>query len=211
MDPDLISATLASTQVLPLVQADDPDIARRTAMALIAGGLPVLEVVLRTDAAIDCLAHLVAELPDALIGAGTVITSDQAQAVIDHGATFVVSPGLAPDVVAVCQARAVPVFPGVATATELTAAYNLGLRNVKLFPAGLSGGPAMVRALASVFRDVRFVPTGGVNAQNLGAFLEIPSVLACGGSWLTPSSAIESGDFGAITELAEQAVAIAAS
>ena len=101
-------------------------------------------------------------------------------------------------------------LPGVVTATELTAGYNLGLRTMKFFPAGLAGGPKMLKAFASVFRDVNFMPTGGVNAANLNEFLAIPAVLACGGTWLTPKAAIESGDFDAITKLAKEALSIAA-
>lgn len=207
---DSISATVAATPVVPLVQSNDPETALQIAKALIAGGLTVLEVVLRTDEAFACMAHLVEQLPDAHVGAGTVVTPAQAERVIAGGAKFVVSPGLDPDVVAFCQSRNIPVFPGVVTATELTAAYNQGLRTVKFFPAALAGGPKVIKALSSVFRDVQFMPTGGVNAANLPEYLEIPSVIGCGGTWLTPSDEIEAGNFGAITALAKEAVAIAA-
>ena len=178
--------------------------------ALIAGGLNVLEVVLRTDAALDCLEAIVKAFPNAHVGAGTVVTPDQAREVIRRGATFVVSPGLDAEIVQICQEANIPVLPGVVTATELTAGYNLGLRTMKFFPAGLAGGPKMLKAFASVFRDVNFMPTGGVNAANLNEFLAIPAVLACGGTWLTPKAAIESGDFDAITKLAKEALSIAA-
>ena len=115
------------------------------------------------------------------------------------------------EVVKICQDAGVPILPGIATATELTQAYNLGLRTVKFFPAGLAGGPKMLKAFASVFQDVRFMPTGGVSAANLPQFLEIPAVLACGGSWLTPKDAIAAGDFAAITAIAKEAVKIAQS
>ena len=208
---NIITATLERTPVVPLVQSDDPDTALKISEALVEGGLTVLEVVLRTDAAVECMAHLVKTLPDAHIGAGTVVTPAQARKVIELGAKFVVSPGLDADVVKVCQAAGVPILPGIATATELTQAYNLGLRTVKFFPAGLAGGPKMLKAFSSVFRDVRFMPTGGVKAANLTEFLEIPAVLACGGSWLTPKDAIAAGDFAAITALAKEAVSIAQS
>jgi len=208
---NIITATLERTPVVPLVQSDDPDTALKISKALVEGGLTVLEVVLRTDAAVECMAHLVKTLPDAHIGAGTVVTPAQARKVIELGAKFVVSPGLDADVVKVCQAAGVPILPGIATATELTQAYNLGLRTVKFFPAGLAGGPKMLKAFSSVFRDVRFMPTGGVKAANLTEFLEIPAVLACGGSWLTPKDAIAAGDFAAITALAKEAVSIAQS
>ena len=208
---DEISQALSKTPVVPLIQSNDPQIALEIARALVAGGLRVLEVVLRTNEAVECLRYLCAELPDAFIGAGTVIDLAQAEKVIDCGAQFVVAPGLDADVVRYCQSKDIPVFPGVSTATELTAAYNLGLRTVKFFPAALSGGPKMLGALSSVFRDVQFMPTGGVSAGNLDEYLSVPSVIGCGGSWLTPAAEIEAGNFAAITKLAEEAVALAAS
>ena len=207
---DKLISTLRAAPVVPLVQSDEPQTALKISEALIAGGLNVLEVVLRTDAALDCLEAIVKAFPNAHVGAGTVVTPDQAREVIRRGATFVVSPGLDAEVVQICQEANIPVLPGVVTATELTAGYNLGLRTMKFFPAGLAGGPKMLKAFASVFRDVNFMPTGGVNAANLNEFLAIPAVLACGGTWLTPKAAIESGDFDAITKLAKEALSIAA-
>ena len=208
---DAIAEALSKTPVVPLVQSNDPETALEIARALVEGGLTVLEVVLRTDEAVECLRYLAAELPGAHIGAGTVLDVAQAEKVIDCGAQFVVAPGLDPDVIRYCQSQNTPVFPGIATATELTAAYNLGLRIVKFFPASLSGGPKMIQALASVFRDVQFMPTGGIRAENLSDFLEVPSVIGCGGSWLTPAAEIEAGNFAAITTLAQEAVALAAA
>jgi 2-dehydro-3-deoxyphosphogluconate aldolase/(4S)-4-hydroxy-2-oxoglutarate aldolase len=144
------------------------------------------------------------------MGAGTVLSTEHAHSALDAGARFIVSPGLSEDVVRVASDAGLPVFPGVATATELQRAWNLGLRIVKFFPAGQAGGVAMIKALASVFRDVRFMPTGGVSASNLADYLTVPAVIACGGSWLTPKEAIAAGDYRAVTELAAQAVAIAA-
>ena len=207
---DKLISTLRAAPVVPLVQSDDPQTALKISEALIAGGLNVLEVVLRTDAALDCLEAIVKAFPNAHVGAGTVVTPDQAREVIRRGATFVVSPGLDAEIVQICQEANIPVLPGVVTATELTAGYNLGLRTMKFFPAGLAGGPKMLKAFASVFRDVNFMPTGGVNAANLNEFLAIPAVLACGGTWLTPKAAIESGDFDAITKLAKEALSIVA-
>lgn len=207
---DIISKTLASTPVVPLVQANDPDVALSIAKALIEGGLTVLEVVLRTPEALDCMEHLAKNLPDAHVGAGTVLTAGQTEDVIRRGAKFVVSPGLDPASVGICQEAGLPIYPGVVTATEMQQAYNLGLRAVKFFPAGLAGGPKMLKAFSSVFQDVRIMPTGGVNAANLPDYLAVPAVIACGGSWLTPAEAIKSGDFGAITKLAKEAVEIAA-
>lgn len=207
---DNIISMLRRAPVVPLVQSDDPEIALATAQALLKGGLNVIEVVLRTDDALACLNKIAKELPFARVGAGTVLSAEQAEKAIDHGAQFIVSPGLNESVVSVARANNMPVLPGIATATELQQAWNMDLRTVKFFPAGLAGGPKMLKALSSVFRDVEFMPTGGVNAGTLADYLAVPAVLACGGSWLTPKDAIASGDFEAITTLAKQALSIAA-
>ena len=131
------------------------------------------------------------------------------EAVLLEGAKFIVLPGLYSPVIKVAQAASLPVFPGVATATEVQHAWNAGLRSLKFFPASLCGGTAMLKALGSVFRDISFVPTGGVSADNLADYLALPNVLACGGSWLTPKSAVEQGEYQKITQLAAEAVSIA--
>lgn len=207
---ELISS-LEAKRVVPLVQSEDPATALKISEALLEGGLDVLEVVLRTDAALDCLEAIAKEFPQAHVGAGTVLSADQSEEVVRRGATFIVSPGLDPASVKFAQSVDVPILPGVSTASEALAAWNMGLRTVKLFPASVVGGPKMLKALGSVYRDMRFMPTGGVNPDNLKDFLAIPAVLACGGSWLTPKAAIEAGDFGAITKLAKDAIAIANS
>lgn len=204
-----LTQSLEAKRVVPLVQSDDIKTALKTSEALLAGGLEVLEVVLRTDAALDCLEAIAKEFPDAHVGAGTVLSAAQCEEVIRCGASFIVSPGLDAASVEVANKANLPILPGIATATELQKAWNLGLRTVKFFPAGLAGGPKMLKALSSVYRDVRFMPTGGVNAANLKDYLAVPAVLACGGSWLTPKDAIASGDFGAITKLAKQAIELA--
>lgn len=201
--------SLESKRVVPLVQSADVKTALKISEALLEGGLDVLEVVLRTDAAMDCLEAIAKEFPDAHVGAGTVLSAEQSQEVIRRGASFIVSPGLDAASVEVANAAGLPILPGIATATELQRAWNLGLRTVKFFPAGLAGGPKMLKALSSVYRDVRFMPTGGVNPDNLKDYLAIPAVLACGGSWLTPKDAIAKGDFGAITKLAQEAIKLA--
>lgn len=201
--------SLESKRVVPLVQSADIKTALKISEALLAGGLDVLEVVLRTDAAMDCLEAIAKEFPDAHVGAGTVLSAEQSQEVIRRGASFIVSPGLDAASVEVANAAGLPILPGIATATELQRAWNLGLRTVKFFPAGLAGGPKMLKALSSVYRDVRFMPTGGVNPENLKDYLTIPAVLACGGSWLTPKEAIAKGDFGVITKLAQEAIKLA--
>jgi 2-dehydro-3-deoxyphosphogluconate aldolase/(4S)-4-hydroxy-2-oxoglutarate aldolase len=200
---------LAESGVVPLVQADVPETAIEISKALLAGGLSVIEVVLRTDDALRCLEAVGKAVPQAIVGAGTVLTADQAEAAIGAGARFIVSPGLDDAVVQAAITHGLPVFPGVATATELQRAHNLGLRTVKFFPAGVAGGTAMIKALSSVFRGMKFMPTGGISASNLAEYLALPSVVACGGSWLTPAAAIENNDYGKITSLAVEAVAIA--
>lgn len=206
---DKLTQSLEAKRVVPLVQSDDIKTALKTSEALLAGGLEVLEVVLRTDAALDCLEAIAKEFPQAHVGAGTVLSAAQCEEVIRRGASFIVSPGLDEASVDVANAANLPILPGIATATELQRAWNLGLRTVKFFPAGLAGGPKMLKALSSVYRDVRFMPTGGVNAGNLKEYLALPAVLACGGSWLTPKDAIANGDFGAITKLAKEAIELA--
>lgn len=201
---------LQRVKVVPLVQSDSVPEALKISEALLKGGLDVLEVVLRTEAAMECLSAIVKEFPHAKVGAGTVLTKAQGEIVLDTGADFIVSPGLDTDIVRMAQAANIPILPGIATATELQRAWNLGLKAVKFFPAGLAGGPKMLGALSSVFQAVKFMPTGGVSAQNLKEYLAVPSVMACGGSWLTPKDAIASGDFAAITKLAQEAAALAA-
>lgn len=204
-----IQERLRATPVVPLIQADDPDIAVSIANALVEGGLTVLEVVFRTNAALECLAAVVESVEEAIAGAGTVLNAEQAVQAVNAGARFIVSPGLDDGVVDVALGNTLPVFPGVATATEMQAAWNMGLRIVKFFPAGQAGGPAMIKSLSSVFRDMSIMPTGGVSAANLNEYLAVPAVIACGGSWLTPSAAIDAGDFAAITRLAKEAAEIA--
>jgi len=199
-----INEILASRPVVPLIQADDPAVAVKTAEALAKGGLAVAEVVFRTDRALECLRAVADELPDVIAGAGTVLSEAQANAALDNGAKFIVSPGFDDGVVGVAKERGVPVYPGIMTPSEVQRAFNAGLDTVKFFP------PA-IKALASVFRTMKFMPTGGVSAANLGEFLAVPSILACGGSWLTPAADIAAGNYDAVTALAAEAVEIASA
>ena len=206
---DDLHKRLEQAPVVPLVVPDDPETAIKTAQALVAGGLTVIEVVLRTPEAVQCLSEVASAVPDAIVGAGTVLSDRQAAEVVFAGAQFIVSPGLYAPVVEYAKSARLPVFPGVATASEAQNAWNMGLRSLKFFPASLAGGPAMLKAIGSVFKDVKFMPTGGVSAANLSDYLALPNVLACGGSWLTPKSAIAEGNYQIITDLAAEAVAIA--
>ncbi len=202
---------LIAAPVVPLVQAEDPDVAVSISQALASGGLKVIEVVLRTERALDCLREVASQVADVIVGAGTVLTAAQAEQALDNGAKFLVSPGLEDGVVRVARERDVPVYPGTVTASEIQRAYNLGLRTVKFFPASIAGGVPALKAFAGVFREMRFMPTGGVSAENLADYLGVPAVLACGGSWLTPAKSIEARDFEAISKLASDAVNIAKS
>lgn len=204
-----ITELLSNNPVVPLVQADDPAIAVDTSRALAAGGLKVAEVVFRTDRALECLQAVADQVPEMIAGAGTVLSAEQANAALDHGAKFIVSPGLDDGVVGVAKERGVPIYPGTMTPSEVQHAFNLGLDTVKFFPASIAGGVPALKALASVFRTMKFMPTGGVSPGNLADFLAVPAVLACGGSWLTPADAIASGNYEKITTLAAEAVAIA--
>ena len=206
---DELSNRLTAAPVVPLIGENDPARAVATANALAEGGLSVIEVVMRSDDAQRGMEAIIQQTNGLLVGAGTVLTLDQAKSVLDSGAQFIVCPGLVDEIVTYCLDNNVPIYPGTMTAGEVQRAYALGLREVKFFPASLAGGVPMLKALSSVFREMRFMPTGGVSAANLAEFLALPSVLACGGSWLTPKDAVEAGDYATVTRLASEAVAIA--
>jgi len=198
-------------RIIPVAVVDNADRAPALGSALMAGGLPLVEVTLRTPAGLAAIATLVdaggpAGGPPLLVGAGTVLTVAQVDAAVAAGASFVVSPGYSPAVVARCLELGVSVLPGVATAGEMMAALDQGLDLVKFFPAAGLGGPAGLAAFAAVFTELGFVPTGGVSLANLGQYLAMPSVTAVGGSWLAPRRAIAEADFGRIEQLARQAV-----
>jgi 2-dehydro-3-deoxyphosphogluconate aldolase/(4S)-4-hydroxy-2-oxoglutarate aldolase len=199
---------LAERRVVPVVVLQDPGGAKPLAAALAAGGLPLAEVTFRTAAAAATVAAM-AEDPALTVGAGTVISVDQVDAAVAAGAQFVVSPGFSARVVSRCQELGVPVVPGVATATELMAALDAGITTVKLFPAEASGGIKLLRSLAPVFPQVRFVPTGGITAANAPIYLAEPSVLAVGGSWMVAPSLLAQCSWARVTRLAAEAVALA--
>lgn len=204
-----LNSRLANAPVVPLVQADDPDVAVAITKALADGGLTVIEVVLRTPAALDCLQAICEMNGDLIAGAGTVLSAEQAETVLGRGAQFIVSPGLDEATVGVARDADVQIFPGVVTPSEVMKARNLGIKIAKFFPASIAGGIPALRAFGSVFGDMQFMPTGGVSAANLPEFLALKNVVACGGSWLTPADAIEAGNYAEITRLAREAVSIA--
>ena len=195
-------------RLLPVVVLDDAAAALQLGAAIRAGALSSIEITLRTSAAIAAIAALAGE-GDLLVGAGTVLTAAQAEAAVAAGASFIVSPGVSAAVVTWCRNAGVPVIPGVATPTDIQAALDLGIDVVKFFPADINGGLPAIKALAAPFADVKFVPTGGVSAQNLAAYLEHPSVLAVGGSWMVARSLIAGHDWDGITALVAAAVVIA--
>lgn len=203
-----ILGALGARRLIPVVVLDDARHAEPLAAALVAGGLPVAEVTFRTAAAEDAI-RAIAARGDMLVGAGTVLTIDQVDRAVAAGASYVVSPGLSRAVVERCREHGVLALPGAVTATEVQAALELGLTTVKFFPAGTSGGAAAIRALAAPFGGVTFVPTGGVGPANLREYLDIPAVLAVGGSWMVPRDALAAGDFARITALTAEAVALA--
>jgi 2-dehydro-3-deoxyphosphogluconate aldolase/(4S)-4-hydroxy-2-oxoglutarate aldolase len=200
---------LTRVRVVPVVEIGQARHAVPLAFALAEGGLTCLEITFRTAAAAEAITAVAAEAPDVLVGAGTVRTVEQVDMAVAAGARFLVAPGLSPVVVARAHAHGVPMLPGVCTPTEVEQAAGLGLRLVKFFPAEAAGGVACLKALSGPFRDMRFVPTGGIGPGNLADYLELPLVAACGGSWMTPPQAVASGDFAAVTRLAAEAAQIA--
>lgn len=206
--PTDVRHLLQGARIVPVAVIDDPGRAPGLGEALLAGGLDVIEVTLRTPAAVEAIAAL-AGVPGMRTGAGTVVTADQVDAAVDAGATFVVSPGLSADVVRRCRERGVPVLPGVATPSDLMAAVALGLTEVKFFPAGVLGGPAALKALSAPFPGMTFVPTGGVSAANLADYLRLPCVAAVGGSWMVGRDVVAAGRWQEITDLTAQAVRLA--
>ena len=194
--------------VIPVVALEDAGDAIPLAQALIAGGLPCAEITFRTTAAAEAIQAIASKYPDLLIGAGTVLTVEQAEQAIQAGAKFIVSPGLDEEVVAFCQSQHIVVIPGVVTPTELQKALKLGLSVLKFFPAEASGGIPYLKALSGPFKQVRFIPTGGISVENLPDYLELPQVLACGGSWLVKKTMIAAGQFDQIEQLAREALAL---
>ena len=196
---------LKQERIIPVVKIQDASKAPALARALLDGGISVMELTFRTDAAADAIRAVCRETPEMAVCAGTVLTPEQAQEALLAGAKAIVSPGTNEEVVRFCLAHGVPVIPGVATPTEAEACMRMGLDTVKLFPAEVLGGTAMLKALAGPYAKLRFMPPGGINLRNLPEYLRLPNVLCCGGSWIAPEKLIDAGDFGAITELAREA------
>lgn len=202
---------ISSLGVIPVIQLDSVDQAKPLLDALCAGGLPAAEITLRTPAGIEAIALLRESHSEALIGAGTVRTAEDARDAIVRGAQFVVSPGTDLEVMTVCRDHGVPSVPGACTPTEIGTAVRAGAALVKFFPAGPLGGVSFLKAIAGPFPEVRFVPTGGVGAGDLADYLRVPSVAACGGTWLAKREVLALGQYDEIEELAREAMAIVKS
>ena len=200
---------LARAGVVPVVVIEDAKDAVPTANAMVAGGIDVMEITFRTAAAPDAIEAVSKNCPDMLVGAGTVLNLEQCKLAVEKGAKFIVSPGFDPQVVAWCIENGIAVTPGCVTPTEITAAVNMGLKVVKFFPANVYGGLNAMKNLSAPFVGVKFMPTGGVNAQNLREYIDAPFIHAVGGSWVCPKADIAAGNFEKITELCAQARAAA--
>ncbi|MDC7713264.1 bifunctional 4-hydroxy-2-oxoglutarate aldolase/2-dehydro-3-deoxy-phosphogluconate aldolase [Vogesella sp. LYT5W] len=200
---------LRQSPVMPVIVVNDAAVAVDLARALVAGGIRTLEITLRTKAALAAMRRIRDEVPDALVGAGTVRTRAHLEAALDAGAQFGLSPGLTPELAAAARASGVPFIPGVATASEAMHAQDEGFNILKLFPAEAVGGIKLLKALAGPLPELRFCPTGGIDASNAPAYLAQPNVLAVGGSWLTPADALAAQDWARITQLAREASALA--
>ena len=192
--------------IVPVVVIENADNAVDTADALKAGGIHSMEITLRTEAALDAIKNVAGERPDMLVGAGTVLNLEQAKLSIDAGAKFIVSPGFDEEVVRFCIEKNVAVTPGCVTPTEIMRAVKLGCKVLKFFPANVYGGLSALKALAGPFGGVKFIPTGGVNTENIGQFVNAPFVYAVGGSWVCPKADINAKNFEKITALCKEAV-----
>lgn len=197
---------LAAARIIPVVDVDTVGHAVLLGRALADAGFTCVEITFRTAAATDSIAAVSADVPELAVGAGTVRTVGQARSAVQAGARFLVAPGLNPAIAAEAQALEVPMLPGVCTPTEIEQALGLGLTLLKFFPAEASGGIACLSALAGPYPDVMFVPTGGIGPANLPGYLALPTVVACGGSWMAPRSLIAQGDFAAIAVLAAESL-----
>ena len=196
---------LSNAGVVPVVVLNDVKDAIPTAKALLAGGIDVMEITFRTTAAADSIAAVAKECPNMLVGAGTVITLEQCKTAVDCGAKFIVSPGFSEEVVAWCVANDIAIVPGCVTPSEIMAAMSYGLKVVKFFPANVYGGLNAMKALSGPFGGIKFIPTGGVNGQNIGEYMAAPFIHAVGGSWVCAKEDIAAGNFDKITALCKQA------
>lgn len=194
--------------IVPVVILDDAKNAEPLGNALCEGGLPCAEITFRTAAAEESI-HIMAEkFPDMLIGAGTVLTTEQVDKAIAAGAKFIVSPGLNPKIVKYCVSQGIPITPGTSTPSDVESALELGLKVVKFFPAEACGGLKMIKAMAAPYTEVKFMPTGGINPENVKEYLAYDRIIACGGSWMVKGNLIQAGKFHKIKKLVKESVEI---
>ena len=201
-----IAGWIRQLGIIPVVVIDRAESALDLGEALVRGGLPCAEITFRTEAAAESIQRLSREQPEILLGAGTVLSEDQARRAQDAGAQFIVSPGLNMQVVDFCRDQGIAVFPGVCTPTEIDAARNRGLKVVKFFPAEPIGGLTYLKAIAAPYSDISYIPTGGIGLRQLAEYLAFSKVLACGGSWLVRKEWLASGQFDRVTQAAAEAV-----
>lgn len=194
--------------IVPVVVLNDAEDAEPLAKALCEGGLPCAEVTFRTDAAEEAIRTMTEKFPEMLVGAGTVLTTEQVDRAIAAGAQFIVSPGLNPRLVKYCVDRGIYVIPGCSNPSDIEQALEYGLEAVKFFPAEPAGGLPMIKAMAAPYTGVRFMPTGGINPSNVKEYLAYDRILACGGSWMVKGNLVDAGEFDKITELTKEAVEI---
>ncbi len=200
-----LNAQLANLKVIPVIAINRAEDAIPLGKALVENGMPCAEITLRTECAIEAISIMRKTYPDMLIGAGTVLTTEQVDASINAGVDFIVSPGFNPRTVQYCIDKGVAIVPGVNNPSLVEQAMEMGLRTLKFFPAEPSGGTAMLKALTAVY-PVKFMPTGGVSLKNVDAYLSIPSVLACGGTWMVPTNLIDEGKWDELGKLVRDAV-----
>ena len=205
-----IVETLGKAGIVPVIVIEKEEQAVPLAKALVRGGLPVLEATFRTTAAAGAIAAIRKEVPEAVVGAGTLLTPQMVKDAKAAGAVFGVAPGFDPVVMAVAKAEGFPMCPGIATASELSQALTAGCEMVKFFPAEAAGGVKMIKNLLGAFRftGVKFMPTGGVNISNVADYLAVPEIVCCGGTWIVPKDALAAGDYATIEKLASEAAAL---
>ena len=198
--------TLGSAGIIPVIVIEDLAKAVPLARALVKGGLPVLEVTFRTACAAEAIAKIKAEVPGAVLGAGTVLTREQLLKAKAAGATFAVAPGFDPEIVKAAAAEGVPFCPGIATASELSQALALGCKMVKFFPAEAAGGLPVIKAMSAPYGNIRFMPTGGINAKNITSYLDYEKIVACGGTWMVKKDMINNHEWEKITSICKESV-----
>jgi len=202
-----LASILAASPVIPVVTIGEAAHAVPLAKALVRGGVRVIEVTLRTDAALKAIEAIATDVPDVLLGAGTVVTEANLRDAEQAGAAFAISPGSTPALLSAAERAKIPFLPGVATPSEIMRAVDAGFDRLKFFPAAVFGGTDALKAFAGPFPSLRFCPTGGISAENAARYLALPNVVCVGGSWLTPPAAVAAGNWGEIERLAREAVA----